>query len=181
LQQEHALKVQWIAFPLHPETPEQGQTLEELFAGRSIDIPQMLTRLKRAADDLGLPFGRRAMTFNSRNAQETGKWAEAQGRGDAFHRRVFRAYFADGLNIARMEVLADLAADVGLDGTAVASVLKQGRYAAAVDQDWQLSRRVGVTAVPTFVFNAQALVGAQPYDSLKRLVAGDGVPIGPLQ
>jgi predicted DsbA family dithiol-disulfide isomerase len=179
LQQEHALKVQWIAFPLHPETPEQGQTLEELFAGRSIDIPQMLTRLKRAADDLGLPFGRRAMTFNSRNAQETGKWAEAQGRGDAFHQRVFRAYFGDGLNIAQTAVLADLATDVGLDGDAVESILKQGRYAAAVDDDWQLSRRVGVTAVPTFVFNAQALVGAQSYDSLKRLIAGDGVPIGP--
>lgn len=173
------MTVQWIAFPLHPETPEQGRTLEELLAGRGIDIPQMLARLKRTADDLGLPFGRGAMTFNSRNAQEVGKWAEAQGHGDAFHRRAFRAYFVDGLNIAKMDVLTDLATDAGLDGTAVASILKEGRYAPAVDADWQLSRRVGVTAVPTFVYNRRALVGAQSYDSLKRLVAGEGAPIGP--
>jgi predicted DsbA family dithiol-disulfide isomerase len=174
LQQEHELKVQWIAFPLHPETPEQGQTLEDLLAGRGIDIPQMLARLKRTADNLGLPFGRRSMTFNSRNAQEAGKWAEEQGRGDAFHQCVFRAYFADGLNIARTEVLADLATQVGLDGTKMESILKEGRYASAVDEDWQLSRRVGITAVPTFVYNRQALVGAQSYDSLKHLVTGEG-------
>ncbi len=167
--------MQWIAFPLHPETPEQGRTLEELFAGRGIDIPQMLARLKRTADDLGLPFGRRTMTYNSRNAQEVGKWAEAQERGDAFHRRVFRAYFADGLNIAKMEVLADLATDARLDGTAVESILKEGRYAPAVDEDWQLSRRAGITAVPTFVYRRQALVGAQSYESLKDLITGAGV------
>ncbi len=171
------MTVQWIAFPLHPETPEQGQTLEQLFAGRGVDIPQMLAHLKHTADDLGLPFGTRTMTFNSRKAQELGKWAEAQGRGDAFHLAAFRAYFADGLNIAQLEVLVDLASNVGLEGAAVSTILDEGRYAQAVDTDWELSRRVGITAVPTFIYNGQALVGAQSYESLEHLVTGKEAPI----
>jgi predicted DsbA family dithiol-disulfide isomerase len=167
------LAAQWVAFPLHPETPEQGRSLEDLFAGRGVDIPQMLTHLKRTADDLGLPFGRRTMTFNSRRAQELGKWAETQGRGEAFHHGVFRAYFADGLNIALPRVLAGVAADAGLDGGAVASVLKAGRFVAAVDEDWQFSRNSGVTAVPTFIYHGRRLVGAQSYEALDRLVRGE--------
>ena len=38
--------MKWVAFPLHPETPEEGLTLEALFAGRDIDIPAALDRLR---------------------------------------------------------------------------------------------------------------------------------------
>ena len=61
----------------------------------------MLARLRQVARELDLPFGERKMTFNSRLAQELGKWAEDQGRGDAFHHAVFLAYFQRGENIAR--------------------------------------------------------------------------------
>ena len=156
---------------MHPETPDQGQTLERLLAGRGIDIAQMLAQLKKTADGLGLPFGPRTMTFNSRKAQEIGKWAESEGCGEAFHKRVFRAYFAHGLNIAQLDVLTELAVDAGLEGNAVEAVLQEKRYAEAVDADWLRSRRLGITAVPTFLFNGQALVGAQSYESLKNLIS----------
>jgi len=42
----------------------------------------MMVRLKNAADAEGLPWGTRKMTYNSRLAQELGKWAEEKGRGD---------------------------------------------------------------------------------------------------
>ena len=48
-------------------------TLEALFAGQPVDIPAILARLKRVAGELGLPFGDRPMTYNSRLAQELGK------------------------------------------------------------------------------------------------------------
>jgi predicted DsbA family dithiol-disulfide isomerase len=164
--------VQWIAFPLHPETPEQGRTLEELFAGRGMDIPRMLDRLKQTADDLGLPFGRRTMTYNSRRAQELGKWAEEQGLGEAFHQAAFNAYFAEGLNIARFEVLRRIADRVGLDADHAIDVLNTQRYKSAVDQDWQRAGRLGVYAVPTFQIDGRILVGAQTYEALVRLVHG---------
>ena len=98
---------------MHPETPDEGQSLEQLFAGRNFNIPAMLKRLKSKADELGLAFGERSMTFNSRRAQELGKWAEAQGKGDEFHMAAFLAYFRDGLNLAHIPVLQEIC--TGLD------------------------------------------------------------------
>ncbi len=72
-------------------------TLEELFAGRPINVKQVLDHLSRVAAELGLPFGKREKTFNSRMAQELGKLAEQQGYGEQFHMAAFKAYFADGL------------------------------------------------------------------------------------
>ena len=160
---------------MHPETPEQGVTLKELFAGRNIDIQSMLTRLKRAADELGLAWGDREMTYNSRLAQELGKWAEAKGKGDEFHNAVFRAYFVEGRNIAKMEVLADLATSVGLTKEAALEVLESRGFRAAVDEDWRLSREQGITAVPTFVIDRHILVGAQPYQVLEQFLNNNGV------
>ena len=51
------MDITWTAFPLHPETPLEGRTLAELFAGRDLDIPQMLAHLKKTAAGLGLPLG----------------------------------------------------------------------------------------------------------------------------
>ncbi len=160
--------MKWIAFPLHPETPEEGLTLEELFAGRDIDIPSMLDHLTKMAADCGLPFGIRSKTYNSRRAHELGKWAESLNLGEAFHRAVFKAYFADGLNIAKIPVLVEIAESVGLEGAK--EVLSRGRFKEPVDRDWQYSRNCGIRAVPTFVANGRRVVGAQPYPVLEKLI-----------
>jgi len=110
------------------------------------------------------------MTYNSRLAQELGKWAESQGTGDAFHDEVFRAYFVDGKNIASQSVLADLASAVGLSGEAAMKVLVDRTFQAPVDKDWARSRQMGITAVPTFVMNNEGLVGAQPYPVMDEFV-----------
>jgi predicted DsbA family dithiol-disulfide isomerase len=141
-----------------------------LFAGQPVDIPSMLDRLRQVARELDLPFGERKMTFNSRLAQEMGKWAEDQGRGDAFHQAVFLAYFQRGENIARPPVLIQICSAVGLDPAAAKAALDQRSYRQAVDLDWQRSRQMGVTAVPTFVLGGQRLVGAQSYAALEGMV-----------
>lgn len=164
--------MRWIAFPLHPDTPDDGLSLERLFAGRGVDIPAVLEQLRQVAAAEGLPFGDRRYTYNSRRAQEVGKWAEAKGLGDAFHHAAFRAYFADGDNIADLGVLTRLAAAVGLPPEAAETVLAERRYADAVDADWRRSRDAGITAVPTFTVNGSRLVGAQSYEKLRSLVTG---------
>jgi len=175
LKKNFEVTIQWRAFPLHPETPEEGRTLEELFAGRNIDIPQMLNRLKMVADELGLPWGERRKTYNSRLAQELGKWAESKGKGDEFHQAVFRAYFVDGKNIAKLDVLLDLADSVELPSPEAEEVLRQRAFKKAVDEDWALCYKLGITAVPTFVINGQSVVGAQPYTILEELLRKSGV------
>ena len=133
----------------------------------------MLTHLKKTADQIGLPFGVRRMTYNSRRAQELGKWAEQNGYGEAFHKAVFRAYFAEGKNIARPSVLLGTVADIGGDPEDARRALADSRFKAAVDHDWQRSRSMGITAVPTFVMSGRHLVGAQTYRDLARFISQD--------
>ena len=135
----------------------------------------MLDRLRQVARELDLPFGERKMTFNSRLAQELAKWAEDQGRGDAFHHAVFLAYFERGDNIAHPPVLFQVCSAIGLDPAAAKAVLDQRSYREAVDRDWHRSRQMGITAVPTFVLNGQRLVGAQSYAALEGMVLSAGV------
>lgn len=164
------MNVEWAAFPLHPETPEEGVTLEELFKGRNFDIDEMMLKLKSVADSLGLLLGNRKRTYNSRLAQELGKWAEDEGTGDAFHIAVFKAYFVDGKNLAKIPLLVEIAETISLDGTAARRVLEERTYKNPVDQDWKRAYELGITAVPTFLMNGNRLVGAQSYEALEKLV-----------
>jgi predicted DsbA family dithiol-disulfide isomerase len=136
-----------------------------------------MDRLGRVAAELGLPWGTRARTFNSRRAQELGKWAESLDRGDAFHLAVFQAYFVHGRNIGKISVLAEVAESVGLDGRRAVEVLAESSFRDAVDRDWEYSRACRITAVPTFLADRRTLVGAQPYEALEDLVRGAGATL----
>ena len=170
MKNELGVRVRWLAFPLHPETPQEGRTLEELFAGRPYNIPEMMAHLKTIADAEGLPFGNRTRTYNSRLAQELAKWAESQGKGDVFHAAAFRTYFVEGKNIARMENLIDIAVSVSLDPNEARKIVEERTYQDAVDADWQRAYDLGITAVPTFLLGKDRLVGAQPYNGIKAFV-----------
>ncbi len=126
------------------------------------------------ATELGLPWGMRTKTYNSRRAQELEKWAEALGQGDAFHRAVFQAYFAAGRNIANISVLKEIAAAIGLDGRMAEQALAEGTFKEAVVRDWEYSRTCGITAVPTFMVDGRKVVGAQPYQALEDLLRAAG-------
>ena len=117
-----------------------------------------------------LPFGDRTMTYNSRLAQELGKWAEHQEKGDAFHEAMFRTYFAEGRNIADEAVLLDVAASVTLDTDEAKQIMHAGVFKDAVDQDWQHAYELGITAAPTFLMDFRRLVGAQSYEVLEKFV-----------
>jgi predicted DsbA family dithiol-disulfide isomerase len=166
--------VRWRAFPLHPETPEEGLTLEKLFENHPVDVTQIVRRLENKAAELGLPFGERTKTYNSRRAQELGSWAESKNRGDAFHMAAFKAYFVDGKNIAKIPVLLDVAASAGLPREEAEVVLSTRTFKDPVDEDWAISKVRGITAVPTFVINHDRLVGAHPYETLEKFVAANG-------
>jgi predicted DsbA family dithiol-disulfide isomerase len=174
LKKEYEIEVRWLAFPLHPEVPEEGLTLEELFAGRNVDIHAVRQRLKRLAASLSLPLADRTKTYNSRLAQELAKWAESQGKGDEFHHAAFGAYFADGKNIADADELAGLAAAVGLPADEARHVIRTRRFREAVNEDWARSRALGITAVPTFIIDEQRVVGFQPYEVLAQFVTASG-------
>ena len=171
LREEFDLQYRWSVFPLHPETPDDGLELNELFAGR-YDIEAMLQRCRQVAKELDLPFGSRTRTYNSRRAQELGKWAEEMGAGEAFHMAVYHAYFVQGRNIAQAAELCLIAEAVGLNPDEARHVIDNKLFSGHVDDDWKRAAQLGVTAVPTSIYNEQALVGFQSYANYRRLITG---------
>jgi predicted DsbA family dithiol-disulfide isomerase len=170
LQKEHGVQVKYEHYPLHPETPQEGKSLEALFAGRGYDIPKMQAQMRARMVAEGLPYGDRKMTFNSRLAQELASWAVSQRGGEAIHDALFRAYFVDGKNIGDPEVLVQISKQLGLDEAQAREVVEKRTHKAAVDADWEKSREYGVTGVPTYVVGDRGVVGAQPYETLEELV-----------
>lgn len=168
LEAEHNVKVEWVHFPLHPDTPPAGRALADLFPGR--DRKAMHAQMKARMDAEGLPYGERTMTYNSRLAQEIGKWADTQPGGDTIHDALFRAYFVEARDISDADVLLDIVARVGLPVGAAREVIERRTFKDAVDADWELSHRYGITGVPTFVVGRAGVVGAQPYEALVELV-----------
>jgi len=134
-----------------------------------------VSRLKQVAEELGLPLGKRKKTYNSRLAQELAKWAESKGRGDPFNEAVFRAYFVDGKNIGKVDVLVALAKSIGLREEEARSVLELRTFKEAVDSDWSRSPSLGVTAVPTFLMSGQVLVGFPAYEVLEEFARACGL------
>ena len=170
----YQIEFRYTLFPLHPDTPDEGLSLEQLFAGRSFDIDAMQARLASLMAEEGLPFSPRTMTYNSRMAQELAKWAETQSGGAGIHDAMYRAYFVDGVNIALIENLMTIVRQLSLPEEEAREVLDSRRFRDAVDEDWQRCRELGVTAVPTFVVGRNGLVGAQSYEVLERLVVEGG-------
>ena len=176
LQTEYDIDIRWTAFPLNPAVPPEGYPLADYYASRNLDMTQRIGHMRQVADQLGLPFGKREKIYNSRLAQELGKWAEKNGRGEEFHRAVFKAYFAECKNIAEAPILETIGEQIGLDKAEIRKVITSRTFKTEVDEDWQRAHRLGIHAVPTFVLNESHLVGAQPYDKLKQFLDYHKVP-----
>lgn len=163
-----------VHFPLHPDTPMEGRSMAEFYAQRGTDPEEAYQRMKQLMDAEGLPYGRRTHTYNSRLAQELGKWADTQPGGERIHDRLYRAYFVEAKNLADVDLLVEIAASVGLPADEARAVIEERRFKDAVDADWAKSHQYGVTGVPTFVAARYGVVGAQPYGALQQLVEKAG-------
>ncbi len=174
IQKKYNVDIRFVQFPLHPETPEEGRTLEALFNASPSDIAEKNQHMKGLMEQEGLPYGQRTHTYNSRKAQELAKWADTQTNGYKIHDALFRAYFVDGNNVADTKVLLAICEDLGLDIKAASEVLSGRSYKDAVDADWKKSRDYGVTGVPTYVVAQTGIVGAQPFEAIEQLLKDAG-------
>lgn len=124
---------------------------------------QVAARAKQVGLDYRLD---QAQAVSTRTAHQLSHFAATRGKQHEMVRRLFRAYFTDGLNVADHEVLAGLAAEVGLDRDAALAALTSGEFAGAVEADIQQARRYGIQGVPFFVFAGKyAVSGAQPVEA----------------
>ncbi|MEQ9360441.1 MAG: DsbA family oxidoreductase [Rhodospirillales bacterium] len=179
LKDSYEVTIKLVHFPLHPETPAEGRTLQDMFGTGPEEIAQKNARMQGLMQAEGLPFNDRSHTYNSRLAQEVGKWAETQDGGDAIHDKFFAAYFVDRRNIGDVEVILDVVKSAGMNVDEARKVIEDRTFKDAVDADWAKSHQYGVTGVPSFVVagpdgQLHGLVGAQPLEGLEQLAQAAG-------
>ena len=129
----------------------------------------MHAQMKARMDAEGLPYGERTMTYNSRLAQELGKWADTQPGGEAIHDALFRAYFVEARNIGDPAVLLEIVERVGLSSDGAREVLEKRTFKDAVDR--------GLGAVAPLRRDGRADVRGRPLRRRRRPALRDaGAP-----
>jgi predicted DsbA family dithiol-disulfide isomerase len=166
LKQTHAVDVHWHSFELRP----QGSP--PMPAAYRARIEQSRPRMEQMAREIyGVEMNPGPFGVDSLPALVGGKFAEAQGRGAAYHARMMRAYWDEAQKIDDPAVLAQLAAEVGLDAHAFNAALQDPAYIGQVDADIALAAQYGLTGVPALILDSKYLVsGAQPADALRRII-----------
>jgi predicted DsbA family dithiol-disulfide isomerase len=167
--------VVWRPFQLDPHAPTAPTPVADAYArkfGGPEEAGRIIEKMTATAAGEGLDFhldvAQRSNTFD---AHRLIAYAAGNGRQGAMKERLLKAYFTDGLHVADPGVLADLAADVGLDRDDVVQFLASDEGTAELREELLRSLERGVTAVPTFVFeNTWAVPGAQDADTMLRVL-----------
>ena len=136
---------------------------------------EILAHVTRTAAEDGIEFNMdQALRANTLLAHRL-IWLAAQPGSpvDQAHlkERLMQAYFTDGVHIGNPDVLADVASEVGFDRNDVEAFLSSERGVAEVTEELLQATALGVTAVPTYVFNgAWAVPGAQDPETFVQVL-----------
>jgi predicted DsbA family dithiol-disulfide isomerase len=165
------------AWQLDPSIPSDGvDRRERLIAKFGHDMARLAAinaALEEAGKAAGISFAfdRAARTPNTLNCHRLIRWANGTGLGIVCAEALFEACHVSGRDLTSADVLADIAADIGMDGPLVMELLASDRDTDAVHAEVAAARRMGITAVPTFIFNNQIVVtGAQPPQVLVQAI-----------
>ena len=168
------LVVRWRAFQLNPGMAADGMDrrtyLDLKFGGRERAgrVYEAVTSAGRG-EGIAFAFDRIQRTPNTLDSHRLLRFAADDRQGDLAE-AMFVAYFTAGADIGDRRVLADIAADAGLDRREVARFLDSHAEVEAVLAEDALARRQGINGVPCFVFNGRfALSGAQEPEALFQL------------
>jgi predicted DsbA family dithiol-disulfide isomerase len=126
-------------------------------------VGQMLERVTSIAASVGLDYHYEDVRqTNTIKAHELIHYAKAKDRQLDMKERLLRAYFVEGRHVGRIDDLADLAADIGLDRDDVIRSLSASEYLTDVKADVALARQYGIQGVPFFVIDGKyGVSGAQ--------------------
>jgi len=166
LEKQFEVAIHWRSFELRPKgsPPIPAQYRARIEAGRPL-------LQKRAREEYGLELNAGPTGIDSRPALIAEKYAEAQGKGDVFHKAVMHAYWQEARSIDGPSVLKEIAEQVGLSTENFDNVLTDPAFDAEVSADVELAHEYGLSGVPALNFAERYLVmGAQPYEVLRRVV-----------
>jgi predicted DsbA family dithiol-disulfide isomerase len=167
LRPEIAADIAWRPFQLNPEMPREGMDRKAYIAakfGAAAPADRIYASVAAAGAGVDIPFAfdRIRRTPNTRDAHRLIRLAGAEGRADAAVEALFRSHFVDGRDIGDVAVLAEIGGEIGLDGEETRRWLESPAAVDDVIAEDRGARRLGINAVPCFVFAGQyAVSGAQ--------------------
>jgi predicted DsbA family dithiol-disulfide isomerase len=162
------VQVTYRSFELSPDQPlEVTSTVVEYLSQRKgipqPQVEQMLEHVAGVARAEGLDYDFDAvLQTRTLKAHELLHLAKAHGAQDAMKERLLSAYFEQGRHVGRVDELAALAAEVGLEPDEAVAALTSGRFSDDVQADIELARAFGITGVPFYVLDGRyGISGAQ--------------------
>jgi predicted DsbA family dithiol-disulfide isomerase len=173
---ELEFSVRWHPFQLDPTIPPGGIERRAYLTRKfgSLDaIAATHANLTALGEREGIVFRFDAITRapNTVDAHRLIRWAGVAGLTEVTVERVFRSYFADGIDVGDRSVLARLAADLGMPGdigTRLASEEDESEVAGEIAEAY----RMGVSGVPCFIIDRRyAVVGAHPPETLVEAIS----------
>jgi predicted DsbA family dithiol-disulfide isomerase len=166
------LEITWRGFELrpdpHPTLDPAGEYLHTTWE-RSV-YPMARQR--------GMTLRLPPVQPRSRKAMEAAEYARIQGKFDAMHEALFRAFFEEGRDIGQTPVLLAIAESAGLPIEPLRDALENSHYTQRVLEDEALGQDLGITGVPIMLLrhpdagwsHALPLQGAVSYEQMQAAV-----------
>jgi predicted DsbA family dithiol-disulfide isomerase len=173
---QYEAKVTFRPFELNPEIPAEGVERAAHLAtklGPPERVREVQAELTRQGEAAGIQFRFDLMERvpNTRRSHLLIVHAGRCGRQAAVKDRVMRAYFEEGCDIGDLEELVRLGVEAGLIENEVRSalVLRAGQDGVVAAE--RHAAVLGITGVPTFVFDGQYTIsGAQDVGNFTRVL-----------
>lgn len=167
LEKEFDMDIEWRGFEIHPETPREGSTIDDLNIDKSY-IEMMRSNVMKLADEVRLNIKFPSKISNSKLALEISEYAREKGKFREFHSAIFKAYWQEDRDIGNMEFLFELTKKVGLDVKKLKEYIEDGSAKKKLSGYLDEIMRYKITGVPTFIIGDKIIVGVQPYEVLKK-------------
>jgi predicted DsbA family dithiol-disulfide isomerase len=172
---QYEARVSWRPFELNPDMPPEGVERAAYLASRlgsAERVAEANAELMRqgAASGIEFRFDLMARMPNTRRSHLLIAHAARSGRQTAVKERIMRAYFEQGCDIGDIEELVRLGVEAGLAEreSRSALVLRSGQDGVVAAE--RHAGVLGITGVPTFVFDGQYTIsGAQEVGTLTRV------------
>lgn len=157
------------SFELDPNAPvDAGHDIHEMLAKKygmpREEAKKMNDQVSDQARTVGLAYDLdRAIPTNTFDAHRLIHYAAKHGKMEEMKEKLLSAYFTEGKHVGQRQVLADLAAEIGLDRDEALAALENGQFVDEVRADQNEAAQIGIRGVPFFVINRKyAVSGAQP-------------------
>lgn len=166
----------WRPYRLDPTIPREGVDRRAYLKAKFGDSPRSSTmgdaiRSEGAGEGIEFAFDKIAKTPNTLDSHRLVRWAAGAGVQDDIVERLFQAYFIDGRDVGDPAVLSAIATDAGMDGDLVATLLAGDADLAEVEREAGLASEMGISGVPTFIFDSKFMIsGAREAELLVRVI-----------